>query len=132
MAVAMRMVHADDPKVALLKKLTDLDKIDVFNNQCIVAIYQRPERTKSGLFIPDQARAEEKWQGKAALVVKAGSGAFKPDPEKGWFLGAAPAVGDWIVMRPSDGWPLTINEVDCRVISDTAVRARVSEPDMVW
>ena len=52
------------------------------------------------------------------------------------------AVGDWVCIRPSDGWALTLNTmksgvsvkdtVACRIVSDTAIRARVSHPDFIY
>ena len=41
----MRMEHADDPKKAILEEIGSIDDINVFNNQILVAIYMRPEKT---------------------------------------------------------------------------------------
>ena len=129
----MRMLHEIDPRKDLVSKLgPELADVKMFNNNVLVAIYMRPDKTKSGLHLADVTRGEDEHQGKACLVVKAGPHAFKPDPDKGWFLDGAPEVGDWIVIRPSDGWPVSINGVKCRMISDTATRAQIPSPDIVW
>ena len=128
----MRMLHEVDPRQDLVKRLgPELNDVDVFNTNVLVAIYIRPSMTTKGIALPDQVRDEDEHQGKACLIVKAGPVAFK-DPENKWFVGADVDVGDWIIIRPSDGWPISINGVKCRFINDTAVRAKIPAPDMVW
>jgi hypothetical protein len=134
---AMLMEHDVDPAKVLWDNLAGvLDDIDVFNNQVLLAIYDRPERTKSGIMLPKKYLSEEQWQGKACLLVKFGTAAFE-DPEERWFVGTTFHVGDWVVIRPSDGFPITVlgpkgQAVLCRMVNDTAIRARVKRPDMVW
>jgi len=128
----MRMLHEVDPRQDLVNKLgPELNDVEVFNTNVLVAIYIRPAVTAKGIHVADQTREEDKHQGKACLIVKAGPVAFK-DPENKWFVDADVDVGDWVVIRPSDGWPVNINGVDCRIINDTAVRAKVTAPDIVW
>ena len=128
----MRMLHEIDPRKDLVSKLgPELNDVVVFNANVLVAIYMRPETTAKGIILSDTTRGEDEHQGKACLIVKAGPVAFK-DPENKWFVGADVDVGDWVVIRPSDGWPISINGVKCRIINDTAVRAKVTAPDMVW
>lgn len=129
---AMLMQHEEDPRQVLLRELGDLSAFPVYNNNVLLALYERPERTKSGLIMTQTSRDEEQWQGKAALVVALGETAFAPDEKNGWFLTQAPKLHDWIVMRPSDGWPLLINKVKCRMVTDTAIRMAIPSPDLVW
>src|SRR5215813_13418062 len=100
---AMLMQHDEDPANVLMKALAgvELDKQVVYNNQVLVAIYKRPEKTKSNVLLPEKYREEEQWQGKAGLVVKKGMTAYRPDLERGWFLepeSEKPQVGDWIMI----------------------------------
>ena len=67
---AMLMEHDVDPREGLLKKIGDLSKVEVFNNQILVAVYLRPEKTKSGILLPGQTRDEDKYQSKVGLVIK--------------------------------------------------------------
>ncbi len=129
----MQMVHQKDPAQLLLDKLGSLKDVDVFNNQVCVAVYERPAQTQGGIHIPDKTRDEEQWQGKACLVVAMGPTAFN-DSEGRWFQGDAQkvALGEWVVIRPSDGFPIKINKVPCRIVNDTAIRMRISHPDRVW
>jgi len=128
---AMLMEHDVDPRQKLLEEIGDISKVEVFNNQILVAVYLRPEKTKSGLYMPDAHRDEDKYQSKVGLVLKKGPMAFDDNTGQ-WFNGVTINTNDWIVFRPSDGWSITINGVICRMIDDVNVRGRVDHPDRVW
>ena len=66
----MKMTHADNFKEDLLASLGDLNEIEVFNNNILVAIYIRPNKTKSGIILADETTEQDKYQGKIGLVVK--------------------------------------------------------------
>lgn len=127
----MIMDHAVDPKQKLLDDLGDISSVDIFNNQILVAVYIRPAKTKSGIYLSDQSREEDKMQGKVGLVVKKGPSAFVDEANE-WFKDVSVEVNDWVVFRPSDGWSITVNNVLCRMIDDTAIRGKVDAPDRVW
>jgi co-chaperonin GroES (HSP10) len=127
----MVMTHNTDPKQDLIDKVGNIDDIEIFNNKILVAVYVRPEKTKSGIYLPDAHRDEDKVQGKVGLVMKMGPEAFD-DPNGTWFNGIKVNSGDWVVFRPSDGWSITINGVLCRMLDDTNVRGRIRQPDQVW
>jgi len=127
----MKMTHADNFKEDLLASLGDLNEIEVFNNNILVAIYIRPNKTKSGIFLTDDTTEQDKFQGKVGLVVKMGNSAFEDDTGR-WFKGIKVKVGDWVVFRPSDGWSVAINSQPCRLMDDVVVRGRVKHPDLVW
>lgn len=125
------MLHEKDPKEVLLEQVGDISKIEVFNMQVLVAVYIRPEKTKSGLFLSDKARDEDRYQSKVGLIIKRGPTAFV-DKDGEWFSGLDIKEGDWIVFRPSDGWNVTVNGTLCRMLDDMSVRARIEHPDQVW
>jgi len=127
----MAMKHEVDPKKELLAALGDVSGVDVFNNAVLVAIYVRPNRTKSGIYLTDNYTSEDRIQGKAGLVVKKGPRAFV-DERGEWFADASINEGDWVIFRPSDGWAINVNGVACRLIDDTAIRGKVDQPDRVW
>lgn len=124
------MLHEKDPKEVLLEQVGDISKIEVFNMQVLVAVYIRPEKTKSGLFLSDKARDEDRYQSKVGLIIKKGPTAFV-DKDGEWFSGLDIKEGDWIVFRPSDGWNVTVNGTLCRMLDDMSVRARIEHPDQV-
>ena len=127
----MVMVHSTDPKKALKKEVGNVDNVEVFNNQVLVAVYTRPEKTKSGIYLTSGTRDEDKIQGKVGLVLKKGPQAFV-DPSNNWFEGIDISLEDWVFFRPSDGWSVTINNVVCRMLDDTNIRGRIQAPDQVW
>ena len=126
-----RMTHDIDPKVAILDELGDISDIELLHNQVLVGIYIRPEKTKSGLYLSNQTRDEDKWQGKVGLIIKNGPEAFKDETGK-WFKDVSIKEHDWVYVRPSDGWQLTVHGVLCRVIYDTDIRGRIPAPDCIW
>lgn len=136
---SVAMVHDTDPKEALLDKVGDLSGIDVFGNDILVAVYKRPNKTKSGIILADSTLSEDKWQGKSALVLKMGPAAYL-DEDGNKFRDIK--EGDWVVFRPSDGWPCILNTlqtgvskedaVDCRIVSDISIRMRVQDPDSIY
>jgi co-chaperonin GroES (HSP10) len=128
---AIAMKHKTDPAKVIWDKVGKLDDVEIFFGNILVAIYEMPEQTKSGLFLPDKTRDENLYQGKVGLVVKKGPMAFKDD-ENTKFEGQNVEVGDWVAFRPSDGWPWSINKVEYRLLRDVDIKARVAAPDSVW
>jgi co-chaperonin GroES (HSP10) len=127
----MIMTHDIDPKDDLLNQIGSLDDFEIFNNQILCAVYVRPEKTKSGIYLTDKVRDEDKFQGKVGLIMKMGPEAFK-DNSGEWFSNVGFSTHDWVVFRPSDGWNITVNGVLCRIIDDINVRGRIQHPDQVW
>jgi co-chaperonin GroES (HSP10) len=125
------MDHETDPKDKLVSDLGDLSSIELFQNQVLVAVYIRPKKTKSGIYLSDKTTDEDRYQSKVGLLVKKGPQAFDPNAEE-WFHGTSFQLNDWLVFRPSDGWSITVNNVLCRILSDTQVKARIQQPDQVW
>ena len=136
---AVAMLHEKDPREAILDRAGSLEGVEVFGTDMLVAIYKRPEKTKTGIILVDDTRGEDVHQGKVGLVLKMGPTCFVDD-EGNKFRDIK--EGDWVVFRPSDGWRITLNTLrgnsskentlDARVVSDISVRARVSDPDLVY
>lgn len=127
----MEMEHAVDPAQDLRERLGDVSGVELFNNNVLVAVYIRPEKTKSGLYLTHKTIDEDRYQGKVGLLVSTGPKAFSVDSDE-WFGDVVVKHGDWLVFRPSDGWSINVNGVLCRVMPDVQVKGRVSHPDKVW
>jgi len=132
------MLHETDPKQELLNRVGDLSGVEVYGSDVLVAVYMRPEKTKSGIILTDNMRGEDAFQGKVGLIVKMGPTCFQDD-EANKFRDIN--VGDWAVYRASDGFPVTLNTnggvtskdaVLCRIITDINIRLTVSSPDLVF
>ncbi len=108
-----------------------LDGIEVMGNQVLVGIYIPPAMTKGGIIRPHENRDESKHQGKAFLVLKKGPLAFV-DGGNTSFRGQTVEEGDWVVGRISDGWPLRLNGVECRIYDDIHIKLKVQDPDKVY
>ena len=127
----MTMSHDVEPKDKLLNDIGDLGHIEIFNNQILCAVYIRPTKTKSGIYLTDHMVDEDRNQSKVGLIVKMGDDAFK-DSTGGWFNGKTFEEHEWVVFRPSDGWSITVNNVLCRILEDVSIRGRIQQPDEVW
>lgn len=128
---ALKMAHAIDPAEELKQKIGDLSKIEVMHNQILVAVYIRPSKTASGIYLADTTRDEDRYQGKAGLVLKKGPLAFVDD-ENNKFHGQNVQPGDWVFYRVSDGFPLMLNGTLCRLLEEVHVRGKISSPDVVY
>lgn len=126
-----------DPKQALIDAVGDIGGIEMYHNLVLVATYIEPEMTAGGIIKPDRTLAENRFQGKCALVLKLGPLAFKDD-NIARFGGMKPEIHDWVVVRPSDG--IELFKVDasgsagtsCRIFEDVAIKARLSDPGLIY
>lgn len=128
---SMKMIHATDPVEDLKKTVGDLSDIKIYNNWVLCAVYKRPEKTASGLYLADVTRKEDEYQGKVGLVIKKGPLAFVDD-DKTSFNGQNVELDEWVVFRASDGWALNVNGVLCRMLQDVQIRLVVPSPDVVY
>lgn len=127
----LKMAHAIDPAEELKQKVGDLSGIEVLHNQILVAVYIRPDRTASGLYLADKTRDEDRYQGKAGLVLKKGPLAFVDD-DTNKFHGQNVEVGDWVFYRVSDGFPLMLNGTLCRLLEEVHIKGKINSPDVVY
>lgn len=128
---AMLMAHEVDPAKTITDKIGSLKDIVLFGNQVLLGVYERSKVTKSGIHLSDQTRNEDKYQGKAALVLKKGPTAFVSDANYD-FKGANVAPGDWVAIFVSDGRPIVINGQLCRLVEDQWIRLKIPAPDIVF
>lgn len=128
---ALKMQHDADPKKTILDSIGDISDFEVMHGQILVAIYKRPAKTAGGILLTDTTRKEDVWQGKVGLVLAKGPCAFKDDANTS-FHGQDVNVGDWVYFRVSDGWSLTVNGADCRMLEDVHIKGRIPRPDYVY
>jgi co-chaperonin GroES (HSP10) len=128
-----KMLHDEDPRERLLRDLGNLNGIQLLHNQVLLAVYERPEKTSSGIILAPSTRREDQYQGKPHLVVKKGPAAFLSSGE--WTFPEI-NVGDWVILRPSDGWALGVQGVrepiNCRMVVDTSIKGLLTSPDLIW
>ena len=129
-AGADKLTLVDPAKEEIIKSAGDISEVEVMHNYVLLGIWVRPKITKGGLHLPDTVVDEDKYQGKTGLVLKIGPTAFV-DGEYD-FAGQKVEVGDWIVLRPGDGWQLRVGNRDCRMVTDTSIKLKVPKPDMIY
>jgi co-chaperonin GroES (HSP10) len=129
----MEMVNIHDPVEEIMDKIGDLTDFVIPFNKILVGIYMRPEKTKSGLILTDKYREEDRWQGRAGVILKRGPMAFIDD-DRVKFNGLDPQVGEWVCFRPSDGMKLDIRhkEGHCILLSDIQIQLVIPAPDLVF
>lgn len=130
----MAKAKLDPEKKDIFDRIGNLDGFEIANNELLCAIYMRPEKTAGGIILTHSNLKEDIHQGKTLLVLKIGPGCK--------FKNLKIEVGDWVVARTSDSWPLDVLSladnverdkfVACRMVYDDRIRARVSKPNMVW
>jgi co-chaperonin GroES (HSP10) len=143
-ALKQRTSAEYDPKREILEKLGDISSVEIAQNEVLIAIYMRPEKTAGGIVVPGSNLKEDRYQGKAGLVIKIGSACRfrRTDAHTGVSYGLDIGLYDWVVVRPSDTWTLDLNAdkkalslldfVACRLVYDDQIRMRVPSPEMVY
>lgn len=128
----VELAHSqDDARTAIRKAVGDLSEFKVLDDLVLVGTFIRAAKTKGGILLPEKSLDEDRFQGKAGLVLKKGPTAFKysgPFP----YEGPAPEEGDWIMYRNSDSWECGLNGVSVRFIRSEDVKAIIPRPEMIY
>ena len=132
----MLMEHSEDPRNTIYKQvgITKEGKIPGFRlhgNRVLIGIYKRPEKTKSNIYLPDQTRKEDEYQGKAGLVLAKGHTAFVSDEEFN-FGPDNVEVGDWVMTFVGHGISCNVNGLLCRIVRDQDITMVIPSPDSVF
>jgi len=134
----------DDPKQDILNRIGSLDHVQIAQNEVLLAIYQRPEKTAGGIILTQNSLKEDLYQGKVGLVIKIGASCQfeRKDPKTGITYGIPVSLYDWVLVRPSDTWALDVNGdpntfkredfVPCRLVYDDQIRGKVAHPQVIW
>ena len=122
--------HETCPRQALLDAIGSLDGYEISGHQVLIAIYVRPNSTRSGLLRHDSEQREDEWQGKVGLILKMGPLAFT-DLAPAWPNDTPPGVGDWVGFRQMEGVPRSINGHMCKLFEAKAIRERLPQPDFI-
>jgi co-chaperonin GroES (HSP10) len=104
---------------------------EVLHSQVLCMTYVQPEKTSGGIILIDKSRDEDRFQGKISLVIAMGPGAFVDDAVAK-FHGKKIEVGDWVLVRPSDGMEIFYNGCSLRLFQDVDVRMRINDPMKFW
>lgn len=140
----IRVSKSGDAAKRLLDAIGDISGIFVLGPRILVAVYERAKHaansngdvvTKGGVIIGFKeggTLSEDQWQGKVCLVLKKGGLAFAGGYASGLEHSDRVEVGDWIVIRPTDGFAMLRGGTTCRLVTDSNVLMKVPAPDTVW
>lgn len=114
--------------------MPSIDKFEVYHNKMLVGVYMKGTSKTLGngttLYIPDSAADEDRWQGCCGVVLKKGPLAFQDDGITQF--GNDVNEGDWVVFRVSDGFSIDVEGIHCRMLEDSHIQARISDPSLVY
>lgn len=131
----MEMIHKIDPAKVIFDRVGakkgTVPGFTLYGNRVLVGIYERPEKTKSNIIIPDQTREEDRHQGKAGIVLMRGPTAFVSD-ENYSFGEQTAEVGDWVMLFITDGRGCVVNGQRCRIVRDQDIAMKIPSPDSVF
>ena len=92
----------------------------------LIIPYYPSERTKGGLYVPDQVREREAFATVAAYVVKVGPDAYK-DSQK-FPSGAWCSEKDWVLIGRYAGNRFKVEGLEVRIINDDNIIATILDP----
>ena len=133
-----------DPKQDIIDRIGDLSKVEIAQNEVLIAVYKRQEKTAGGIILTHSNLKEDEYQGKVGLVLKIGAACRfeRFDVQRNITFGIPVEIHDWVVVRPSDTWRLDVNgnpgAVDlkdfiwCRLCYDDQIRMKIPDPGMVY
>lgn len=125
--IAQSVLPSKKAHLAALGDFTD----EVFHSQVLCMTYCQPEKTSGGIYIPPSSQVEDRFQGKIALVIGMGPGAFLDDAVAK-FHGQKIKLHDWVLARPSDGMEFFYNGCTVRLFQDVDIRMRIADPSKFW
>lgn len=127
------VVHEIKPEKVIWDALKGhLDRIEtVTSGDCLLCIYERPQKMKSGLYMPETASrvAEDKFQGCVGLLVRAGPDFAKHRQALG--LDKMPAIGSWIFFRRQDAVTTVAGDRVLCLLQGDYIRMVLKDPDVV-
>lgn len=99
----------DEARRDIMRQIGDVSGLHLTGKHLMLAVYIRPlYNPRTGWTNSEKMQQEDIYQGKVALIVKAGPSAFDGDDS---YLRATfgtlppPKEGDWVFLRASDGTP---------------------------
>lgn len=123
-----------EEKRRIWAKLGDISGLRVPLNRILIAVWVPDADRKVGsLLLPDVAREEDKWQGKAGLVVKMGPRCYEDNEAMTFLPEDKCQVGDWVLFRKGDGHTLELWHAYCVMLeSERGIKMILDRPDAVF
>lgn len=137
----LRVVETEDPRRLIEESVGwAVETIEPLGAEILLVMYERGKqrgevKTTGGIIVPEMktgALAEDKYQGKAGLLMRMGPLAFTEDGSHRWG-GRTPRPGDWVLVNINDTFAFDLpGDRRARIVEDVNVRAILQRPDVVW
>jgi co-chaperonin GroES (HSP10) len=127
------IASAKDPRKAIFDILGEQLKViveDLYGNRVLLATYVRPDKTAGGIYRPKESIEEDRYVGKAGLILALGDQAFENDAIYKWKR--KPKIGEWVFFYASDAREIGIAGLSCRIISDYKIAGRSGNPLLLY
>ena len=117
-------INSDDPSKMEKSAIERLPQPTGY--RVLIIPYYPSEKTKGGVYVPDQVRDREAFSTVAAYVVKLGPDAYKDDqkfPNGPWC-----EEGEWVLIGRYAGNRFKVEGLEVRVINDDNIIATILDP----
>lgn len=117
-------------EIEVVKKVLEEDEIVPFKDNVLIKIYEVPEKTHGGIYLPDRTKDNAKYNAVVGMVLKLGPDCFKTGPfkdsnEKGC------EVGRWAVFSYKNPDKIDFNGVSFAFVYDDALKGFVKNPSKI-
>lgn len=116
----MRVLHnvvteyPDELKAEILAAVGNLDHIEVWGQEVLVAPFIHPKKSTGGIIMPGMDIYDDKWQSKTFLVLKMGDEAIELAAKKK----RGEVVGDWCYGNVQEHWHMSVHGIGARARKD--------------
>ncbi len=123
--------YADELRAEILKAVGNLDHIEVFGQEILVAAYVTSpyygERMagRKRLLKGEKEQNEDKWQAKSFMILKLGNGVAAAAAKSGR---PAPEVGSWYFGNVQEHWQLSVRGIDAEGARDEDDKSKYIRP----
>jgi co-chaperonin GroES (HSP10) len=114
------------------ERVGNLKGFQLAGNNVLVAIWVTTQNRTGSIILPETTANEDKWQGKAGMVIGMGPHAYVSDQHRTFLNEEIPAIGDWVLFRKGDGPMLQVWGHECIMLDDQSIRAILDRPDAVF
>lgn len=142
---AVEVIHDTEPKKVIWNKLNAvsevsrdtlgglkwIDRITPTAGDVLIAVYQRPEKTKGGILMPETSsrRTEDMFQGTVGLIVKTGPNYEKHAEALGF--DEMPPINTWVAFRTQDCTAFVLDDQPMRLMQGNFIRMILKDSDCI-
>jgi co-chaperonin GroES (HSP10) len=104
------------------------EKTKPLGDQIALAMFIKPEKTRSGIYMASKTQDESRWQEPLGVLIAKGATAFKYDGAYEW-QGYVPEIGDVLSTLPSDSRGMYYRGLFVRIMPSSLLKMVVDDSD---